>query len=143
MDGHEQGSPLNDPFSDLEQALIRGQSKASPLWPVGDADDRRQFAYLAFLAFVTGTVSHDGRQTVQINGHLFRIVYIVVNDDVVDAAKGNINGSAFDQPAIVGVDDCFDDLVFKLALFAVVRHHALRWYGIGRKWAAPVCRKRF
>jgi hypothetical protein len=48
------------------------------------------------LAFLAGPIGQNGRQTIQFDGLFFELVHIAANVDVVNAAKGDINGSALD-----------------------------------------------
>jgi len=51
---------------------------------------------------------------------LLQLIHIASHHQIVNAAQGDVEGSTFDQPAIVGVDDSFDHLVFEVAFLAAV-----------------------
>ena len=78
--------------------------------------------YSRFLYHQPGLAYNPNRETQRQD--LFKSIPATIL--TVDPANRDITGSNFDQPTIVSADDFFDDLFFKIALFAIVWQKLLR-----------------
>ena len=70
------------------------------------------------LLFNACSVCHSCGKIFQINGLLVKLIDVTADHDIVNAAQGNIDRTAVDQPTIIGINDSFDDFMFKVTFLA-------------------------
>ena len=57
----------------------------------GNADYSSQFTLFTLLLFNTGSVCHNGRKIIKINGTFIVLIDIAADHNIVNTAKGDIN----------------------------------------------------
>lgn len=54
-------------------------------------------------------------------GPWFKLIDVATDHDIVNAAQGNIDRAAVDQPTVIGINDSLDDFMLKVGFLANIR----------------------